>query len=70
MPQKLKRGDEVSWNSSQGRVKGRVVRKLVSATKIKGHLAKASKTNPEYLVESDKTGAKAAHKPQVLKRVR
>ncbi|WP_292094933.1 DUF2945 domain-containing protein [Brevundimonas sp.] len=27
----------------------------------------ASPENPEYLVESDKTGARAAHRPQALK---
>ena len=63
------KGDHVAWNSSQGEVTGRVVRKLVSPTHIKGHEIAASKENPEYLVESDKTGAQAAHKPDALRKL-
>jgi hypothetical protein len=29
----------------------------------------ASKENPEYLIVSDKSGAKAAHKPEELRKV-
>jgi hypothetical protein len=47
---------------------GKVVRKLTEKTKIKGHVAKPSKENPQFHVESDKTGAKAAHKPSELKK--
>jgi len=43
-------------------------KKLTSPTDIKGHVA-ASEDNPEYLVESDKTGKEAAHKPDALKKV-
>jgi hypothetical protein len=66
MTDKLKAGDKVSWKSSQGKIVGKVVKKLTRTTGIKGHTAKASKDNPEYLVESAKTGAKAAHKPGEL----
>ncbi len=34
--------------------------------KIKGHEVKATKDDPQYLVKSIKTGAKAAHKPHSL----
>ena len=68
MPSKLKTGDHVSWNTSQGKTTGKVVKKLTSATKIKEHTAKATKEDPQYLVQSDKTGAKAAHKPDELKK--
>jgi hypothetical protein len=47
---------------------GKVVKKLVSPTQIKGHTVAASKDNPEYLVESDKSGGQAAHKPSALKK--
>ncbi|WP_246450630.1 DUF2945 domain-containing protein [Sphingomonas rhizophila] len=33
-----------------------------------GHKVAASKDNPEYLVESDKSGKRAAHKPSALKK--
>ena len=39
-------------------------------SEIKGHEAAASEEDPQYLVESDKTGKKAAHKPDALKKTR
>jgi hypothetical protein len=66
MAEELERGDRVAWNTSQGTTTGRVVRKLTRPTKIKGHEVKASKEHPEYLVESDSSGARAAHKPDAL----
>lgn len=63
------KGDRVAWNSSQGEVKGRVVRRVTSPTHIKGHKVAASADNPEYIVESDKTGAQAAHKPDGLRKI-
>ncbi|QJE99244.1 DUF2945 domain-containing protein [Luteolibacter luteus] len=64
----LKKGDRVEWETSQGKTTGKVVKKLTSRTKIKGHQVAASKENPEYLVESEKSGEKAAHKPEALKK--
>jgi hypothetical protein len=64
----LKPGDKVSWDTSQGKTHGTVEKKLTSTTKIKGHTAKPTKDKPEYLVKSDKSGAKAAHRPEELKK--
>lgn len=64
----LKRGDAVAWDHSQGTTHGKVVRKQTTPTKIKGHKVAASKSNPEYIVKSDKTGALAAHKPGELRK--
>ncbi|MBX9575795.1 MAG: DUF2945 domain-containing protein [Caulobacteraceae bacterium] len=61
-------GDTVKWDHSQGTTTGKVVRKLTKPTQIKGHKVAASKENPEYLVESGKTGARAAHKPTELRK--
>lgn len=47
---------------------GKVVRKVTSPTRIKGHKVAASPDNPEYIVESGKTGARAAHKPSELRK--
>ena len=44
------------------------MKKQTSATRIKGHAVKASPDNPEYIVKSAKPGAKAAHKPDALKK--
>ena len=43
-------------------------KKLTRKTKIKTHVVAVSKKNPEYLVESSKTGARAAHKPSALQK--
>ena len=66
--QEFKQGDKVSWNTSQGMTHGKVVKKLTSDTHVKGTKISASKDDPRYLVESDKTGAEAAHKPDALER--
>jgi hypothetical protein len=65
----FKKGDRVSWNTSQGRTHGKVVKKLTSDTKIDDHPVRASTDEPQYLVESEKTGAQAAHKPSALSKV-
>lgn len=64
----FKAGDAVRWDHSQGATEGKVVKKLTTPTWIKGHKVAASKDNPEYLVESGKTGAKAAHRPTELRK--
>ncbi|PDT11156.1 hypothetical protein CO670_30235 [Rhizobium sp. J15] len=69
MTKQLKAGDEVSWDTSQGKTKGRVVRKQTSPTRIKGHKVKASAAYPQYIVESDKSGKRAAHKPDELRKL-
>ncbi len=69
MADKLKKGDKVEWETSQGTTRGTVKKKLTSPTDIKGHHVAASKDNSEYLVESIKSGGKAAHKPKSLKKV-
>jgi hypothetical protein len=64
----LKAGDAVKWDHSHGTTTGKVVRKLTRSTQIKGHKVAASPDNPEYLVESGKSGARAAHRPQELRK--
>ncbi len=68
MAAELSKGDKVEWETSQGTTKGTVQKKLNSETKIRGHKVAASQDNPEYLVESDKSGKQAAHKPGALKK--
>ena len=68
MTKELKAGDAVRWDHSQGTTTGKVVRKVTKPTRIKGHKVAASPDNPEYIVESAKTGARAAHKPSELRR--
>ena len=66
MTKTFSKGDKVEWDSSGGHSTGKVVRKLTSPMSIKSHKVAASKDNPEYLVESAKSGKRAAHKPEAL----
>lgn len=66
----LKAGDAVEWQTSQGKTSGTVKKKLTSKTKIKSHVVAASKDDPQYLVQSKKSGGLAAHKPAALKKKR
>ena len=68
MARTLKPGDKVAWETPQGETQGKVVRKLTRKTRIKGHVARPTADDPEYLVRSDKTGAEATHKPDALKK--
>lgn len=63
---KLNTGDNVSWNTSGGKTHGKVVKEVTKDTSIGGHSVKASPSNPQYEVESDKTGKHAVHKPESL----
>jgi hypothetical protein len=45
-----------------------VEKKITAKTRIKGHTATPTRDDPQYLVRSGKTGAKAAHKPKELKK--
>jgi Hypervirulence associated proteins TUDOR domain len=66
MTEEFKKGDRVEWKTSQGETTGKVKQKLTEPTEIKKHHVAASEENPQYLVESDKTGKEAAHKPEAL----
>jgi hypothetical protein len=63
-------GDHVQWRSRGATIDGTVKKKLVHPTDIKGHHVAASPEHPEYLVESDSTGAQAAHQAGALKKTR
>jgi hypothetical protein len=69
MADDLRAGDRVSWNTSQGRTRGRVVKKLTSDITIDDFHVTASVREPKYLVESEKTGKRAAHRPSALHRL-
>ena len=63
----FKAGDTVKWDHSQGTTQGKVIKKVTSPTRIKGHKVAASADDPQYVVETDE-GRRAAHKPQALTR--
>ncbi|GAA1985681.1 DUF2945 domain-containing protein [Terrabacter lapilli] len=62
----ISKGDTVHWNTSQGRTTGKAVEKRESAFTFEGQKFNASKDEPYWIVESSKTGAKAAHKESSL----
>ncbi|WP_203309520.1 MULTISPECIES: DUF2945 domain-containing protein [Sphingomonas] len=67
MAANLKAGDTVTWKSHGGTAHGKVEKKVTKDTKIKDHTVRASKDDPQYIVESD-NGGKAAHKAGALKK--
>lgn len=69
MSKEIAIGDKVEWETSQGKTVGTVKKKLTAPIKIKGHEVAASEENPQYLVESDRSGKEAAHKPEALTKV-
>ena len=64
----LHKGDEVTWATPQGETRGKVVKTETGSAKAGGHIAKASKEEPQFRVKSDKTGKEAVHKPEALKK--
>jgi len=70
MSKKFKRGDHVEWNSEAGRVRGVIVKKIVSDVRVKGYVHHASKDEPQYIIKSEKTDHVAIHKGQALKHIK
>lgn len=66
-PSELHKGARVSWNTSQGRTQGVVVRKAVRRFKIDDFEIAASRDDPRWVVKSEKTGKQAAHKAAGLR---
>ncbi|WP_142059692.1 DUF2945 domain-containing protein [Pseudarthrobacter sp. B4EP4b] len=62
----LSKGTSVEWNTPQGKTHGRIVEKKTSDFELDGHTHRASKDEPQYVVESAKTGAHAVHKASAL----
>jgi hypothetical protein len=69
MAQNFKLGDKVEWNTPQGKTRGTVKKKLTSETEVGGQKINASEDDPRYLVQSEKSGKEAAHKPDALNKV-
>ena len=64
----LRKGSKVTWNTSQGETHGTVQEKRTSDFTFEGQQFRPTEDDPNYIVESDKTGAKAAHKESALRR--
>ncbi|WP_344012386.1 DUF2945 domain-containing protein [Streptomyces thermospinosisporus] len=64
----LSRGEKVSWSSHGQDVPGKVKKKITERTRASGRTVDASQDEPQYEVESDKSGRTAVHEPQALRR--
>jgi hypothetical protein len=64
----FRKGDEVEWKSHGSKARGEVKRKITSETEAGGREVKASEEEPQFLVESEKSGGEAVHKPSALKK--
>ena len=70
MSKTFKRGDHVEWNSEAGRVRGVIVKKIVFDVRVNGYVHHASKDEPQYIINSEKTGHVAIHKGRALKHIK
>jgi hypothetical protein len=62
----ISKGDRVSWNTSQGTTQGHTVEKKTAPFSHAGQKFNASPDEPYWIVQSEKSGAKAAHKESSL----
>ncbi|CAI9121290.1 hypervirulence associated TUDOR domain-containing protein [Brytella acorum] len=62
-------GDIVSWNSEAGYVTGRIQAIHTTPFMVNGYQHHATSANPQYEIESLKTGHVAFHKGAALTRV-
>ncbi|MCA5922327.1 MULTISPECIES: DUF2945 domain-containing protein [Curtobacterium] len=62
----MSKGDEVHWNTSQGKTTGKLVQKRTSDFEFDGQHFKPTDDDPYWIVESEKSGKQAAHKESAL----
>lgn len=67
MSKLYKTGDHVSWNSEAGRVRGRITKVHKQDFAWKGYHHRASESDPQYEIKSDKTEHVAVHKGSALR---
>lgn len=69
MTKDLSTGDRVSWNTPQGRTQGKIVERKTRDFTLAGQHFTASSDEPAYVVESEKSGNRAAHKASALRKL-
>lgn len=62
----IRTGIKVQWNTPQGPTHGKAVEKRTSDFTFAGQHFIPTDDDPYWIVESDKTGAQAAHKESAL----
>ncbi|MGY1855328.1 DUF2945 domain-containing protein [Modestobacter sp. SYSU DS0290] len=68
MAGEFSKGDHVRWKSHGGEAEGTVEREITSDTKAAGRTVRASEADPQYEVQSEKSGGTAVHKPGALEK--
>lgn len=68
MADEFKRGDRVEWKFGRGKAVGVVKKKLTARTTVGGQVVAASKDDPRYLVETEKSQKQAAKRAAALKK--
>ena len=63
-----KKGDRVAWNTSQGETTGTVVEGRTKDFQFAKQRFTASPDEPAYIVQSEASGKRAAHKGDALRR--
>ncbi|MBS1632921.1 MAG: DUF2945 domain-containing protein [Bacteroidetes bacterium] len=66
----FKVGDHVSWNSEAGKVSGTIIKIHTNNFNYKGYTHHATKEDPQYEIQSDKSDHIAAHKGAALTKIR
>jgi len=69
MTHKFKIGDHVSWNSEAGHVTGKIIKMHTKDVVYKGYTHHASKDEPQYEIQSDKSEHIAIHKESALRKI-
>lgn len=62
----MRKGQQVTWNTSQGKTEGKIVERHTSDLEFEGQTFRASNDDPVCIVESAKTGKCAAHHESAL----
>lgn len=62
----ISKGDKVTWNTPQGTTEGKAVERRTSEFQHDNQNFKASDDEPYWIVESLKSGSRAAHKESTL----
>lgn len=68
MARSFKIGDHVTWNSEAGYVSGKIIKIHRDPFDYKGYTHHASKDDPQYEIQSDKTDHIAVHKAKALRK--
>ena len=69
MSTRFSKGDHVTWNSEAGHVSGTITTVHTSDFEYKGRTRHASQDEPQYEIESDRTGHMAMHQGSALKKI-